>query len=127
MSVTVTGRPSDVSAVLDEKVEAPVGRIVPGVSEKKFAVTVPVTELVTTNGTDLGVWDGVSSDLLDQQDLVEVGEAIQKGSIAVVVIFENRWLLGLTDEWRREGARIVADGGLDAEAVLAALDATERP
>jgi len=96
-------------------------------NEDGLAVTVPVTELVTTNGTDLGVWDGVSSDLLDQQDLVEVGEAIQKGSIAVVVIFENRWLLGLTDEWRREGARIVADGGLDAEAVLAALDATERP
>lgn len=90
-----------------------------------LAVRVPVAGLSSTNGVDLGVWDGAESDILDSQDIAEIGEAIAPDSTALVVIFENRWLLGLADAWRRDGARLVADGGLDAESVLAALDATE--
>ena len=43
-----------------------------------------------------------------------------------MVVFENRWVLGLVDTWRREGARLIADGGLAADDVVAALDATEQ-
>jgi hypothetical protein len=40
-------------------------------------------------------------------------------------VFENRWVLGLVDAWRRDGARLIADGGLTADDVVAALDATD--
>jgi hypothetical protein len=50
---------------------------------------------------------------------------MQPGSVAVVVIYENRWVLGLVDAWRRDGARLIAEGGLAVDDIVAALDATE--
>jgi hypothetical protein len=50
---------------------------------------------------------------------------MQPGSVAVVVIYENRWVLGLADAWRRDGARMIASGGLSAADIVAALDAAE--
>jgi hypothetical protein len=41
-------------------------------------------------------------------------------------VYENRWILGLADAWRREGARLIADGGIPADELVSALDATER-
>jgi len=32
---------------------------------------------------------------------------------------------GLVDAWRGDGARLIADGGLSADDIVAALDATE--
>ena len=43
-----------------------------------------------------------------------------------VIVYENRWALGLADTWRREGARLIADGGISADDLVDALDATER-
>lgn len=42
-----------------------------------------------------------------------------------MVIYENRWVLGLVHAWRHAGARLIADGGISADDLLAALDATE--
>jgi len=77
------------------------------------------------DGNALSVWDGSSSGLLDQDDLAELGASLTSESIAVVVVFENLWILGLVDRWRHQGARLIADGGLSAADVVAALDATE--
>jgi len=43
---------------------------------------------------------------------------MQPGSVAVVVIYENRWVLGLVDSWRRDGARLIAEGGVSAADIL---------
>ena len=50
---------------------------------------------------------------------------MQPGSVAVVVIYENRWVLGLVDAWRRDGAQLIANGGISASDIVAGLDATE--
>jgi Family of unknown function (DUF6325) len=88
--------------------------------------TVPVRELPVSEEVDLAVWDGASSGLLDEGDVTEVASALQPGGVAVAVVFENRWVIGVIDAWRRDGARLIADGGLPVEDVVAALDATER-
>ena len=82
-------------------------------------------ELTNPGGTDLSAWAGASSGLLDESDVGEISAVMQPGSVAVVVIYENRWVLGLVDAWRRDGARLIADGGLSADDIVAALDATE--
>ncbi len=87
---------------------------------------IPVTELAVSGEVDLTGWDGASSGLLDDADIAEVGAALQPAGIAVAVVFENRWVLGLIDAWRRDGARLIAEGGLAAEDVVGALDATEH-
>ena len=38
---------------------------------------------------------------------------------------QNRWVLGIVDAWHRDGARLIAEGGLSAADIVAALDATE--
>ena len=86
---------------------------------------VDVWEFAVPAGVDLTAWAGASSGLLDDSDVAEISAAMQPGSVAVVVIYENRWVLGLVDAWRRDGARLIADGGLSADDIIAALDATE--
>ena len=88
---------------------------------------IDVWEFAVPEGVDLATWAGASSGLLDDSDVGEISAAMQPGSVAVVVIYENRWVLGLVDEWRRSGARLIADGGLSADDIVAALDATEPP
>jgi len=77
------------------------------------------------DAVDLSAWAGASSGLLDDSDVGEIADAIQPGSAAAVIIYENRWVHGLLDAWRRDGARLIADGGISASDVVAALDATE--
>ena len=86
---------------------------------------VGVEELSNPGGADLSAWTGASSGLLDDTDLQQIAAAIRPGSVAAIVVYENRWVLGVVDAWRREGARLIADGGLSAEDLVAALDATE--
>jgi hypothetical protein len=86
---------------------------------------VDVWEFAVPEGVDLSAWAGASSGLLDDADVAEISARMQPGSVAVVVIYENRWVLGLVDAWRREGARLIANGGLSAEELIAALDAAE--
>jgi len=86
---------------------------------------VDVWEFAVPDGVDLSAWAGASSGLLDDSDVGEISSAMQPGSVAVVVIYENRWALGLVDAWRRDGARMIASGGLSAADIVAALDAAE--
>jgi hypothetical protein len=89
------------------------------------ARTVDVRELPTANSVDLSAWAGASSGLLDDADRHEIAAAIQPGSVAAVVVYENRWVLPLLGAWEREGARLITDGGIAAQDLIAALDATE--
>jgi len=82
-------------------------------------------ELAVPDGVDLSAWAGASSGLLDDADVRLVSGAMQPGSVTVVVIYENRWVLGLADAWRQDGARLIADGGITVDELVAALDATE--
>ena len=89
------------------------------------AGTVDVGELANPDGVDLTAWQGSSSGLLDRTDVDEIATAIQPGSVAAVIVYENRWVLSLVNTWQRDGARFIADGGISASDIVAALDATE--
>lgn len=91
------------------------------------ARAVDVGVLADSTGIDLSAWAGASSSLLDASDLQEIAEAIQPGSAAAVIVYENRWVLRLVDAWRHEGAHLITDGGIAASDLVAALDATEPP
>jgi hypothetical protein len=89
------------------------------------ATRIPVTALPPTDGLDLSIWDGASSGLFDDDDIAEIGARVSPDSLAVVVVYENLWVLGLVGAWRRQGARLIADSGLGVDELIAALDATE--
>lgn len=87
------------------------------------AKVVAVSDLPTRPDLDLSAWRGSSSGLLDTDDIALVGEEIAEGSIAVVVVFENVWVLDLVANW--PGARVVLDGGVAVDDLIEALDSTE--
>jgi hypothetical protein len=89
-----------------------------------LAFTAP-DALPAAAGTDLSVWDGASSGLLDADDLADIGGEMTPGGLAAVIVFENRWVTALIDSWRAGGARLIAEGGIPAADLVAALDATD--
>lgn len=75
---------------------------------------------------DLMVFEGASSGLLDASDITDVGQAVNPGSSAAILLFENRWATTFTQALRRGGAELVAAGYVPLDAIAASLDATER-
>jgi hypothetical protein len=74
---------------------------------------------------DLAVFEGVSSGLLDDSDFADAAEAIEPGSSAAILIFENRWALDFVGALRRSGGELVAAGYIPQDAILESLEATE--
>jgi hypothetical protein len=74
---------------------------------------------------DFAVFEGASSGLIDDGEVVDAGSVIEPGSSAGVLIFENRWAASFTQALRRGGAELVAAGYIPLEALAASLDATE--
>jgi hypothetical protein len=68
---------------------------------------------------------GASSGLLGQDDLEEAAVALEPGSVAAVLVWENRWAAPLAVALRRSGGQLVASGRIPVQSILASLDATE--
>jgi hypothetical protein len=80
---------------------------------------------VVEAGPNLAVFEGATSGLLDDEDVVAAGEAIAPDSAAVLMVIENRWAAPFAMALRRGGAQLVASARLPVQAILAALDASE--
>jgi hypothetical protein len=68
---------------------------------------------------------GASSGLLGQDDLEEAASVLEPGTVAGVLVWENRWAAPVAVALRRSGGQLVASGRIPVQAVLASLDATE--
>jgi len=75
---------------------------------------------------ELKAFEGASSGLLSDDDLEEAGAALDPGSAAAVLVFENRWAAPFATAVRRSGGQLVANGRIPVQAILAALDAAEE-
>jgi hypothetical protein len=73
----------------------------------------------------LKVLAGASSGLLSGDDIAAAGEAMDAGSSAALLVYENRWAAPFASAVRRSGGQLVADGRIPVQAMLAALDAAE--
>jgi uncharacterized membrane protein len=74
---------------------------------------------------ELEVFEGASSGLLSDDDLTEAAAALEPGTSAALLVFENAWAAPFAAAVRRSGGQLVASGRIPVEAVLAALDAAE--
>ena len=83
-------------------------------------------ELENPDGVDVGVWSGAYSGVLDDSDMAEIGSSIESGSVAGIVIYENLWTLDLDAVLHSHGTRLIADGRIEPEELVAALEQTEQ-
>jgi hypothetical protein len=74
---------------------------------------------------DLAVFDGVSSGLIDDDDVNEAGSVLEPGSSAGILVYENTWAAPFAVALRRAGAQLVASGRIPVQAMLASLEAAE--
>lgn len=74
---------------------------------------------------ELSVFEGASSGLISDDDVSEAAGALEPGTSAALLVFENTWAAPFVAAVRRSGGELVASGRIPAEDVLAALEAAE--
>lgn len=74
---------------------------------------------------DLAVFEGVRSGLLDEDDVGEAAMAIEPGSSAGILLYENSWAGPFAAALRRGGGQLVASGRIPVQALLAAAEALD--
>ena len=74
---------------------------------------------------DLNVFEGASSGLLGDEDATKEAEAIEPGSAAVMIVYENRWAAPFAAAVRRNGGIPVAFERIPVQDLIDALDAAE--
>ena len=64
--------------------------------------------------------------LLSEEDVTSLGAAIEPGSSAAVLVWENTWAAPFASAVRRSGGQLVASGRIPIQALLAAVEADEQ-
>ena len=88
--------------------------------------TVSMIELNDIDGDgelDLTVFEGAFSGLLDESDQAEAASALEPGSSAAVLVYENRWAIPFVQGVRSSGGQVVAAGFIPHDDLVAAADA----
>jgi hypothetical protein len=63
--------------------------------------------------------------LLAAEDVESIGAALEPGSVAAVLVYENVWAAPFGAAVRRSGGELVASGRIPIQALAAALEADE--
>ncbi len=61
------------------------------------------------------------AELFAEEDVVNLAAAIEPGSVAGVLVYENLWAAPFASAARRAGGQLVADGRIPIQAIIAAV------
>src|SRR3954464_1657072 len=88
--------------------------------------TIAATELSCV--AELGELQKVETqlaELLAADDIVHLAAAMEPGTTAGVLIWENLWAAGFASAARRSGGQLIADGRIPIQAIIASVEADE--
>ena len=77
---------------------------------------------------DLGAFQRIEAELaemLAEEDVEHLAAAMDPGSTAGVLIWENLWAAPFASAARRAGGQLIANGRIPAQAIIAAVQADE--
>jgi hypothetical protein len=77
---------------------------------------------VTAAGDELAIFAGASSGLLDADDVMVVGELIEPGGFAGILVYENVWVAALAAHLPRDDARVISMGQIPVTELTGVLD-----
>ena len=75
---------------------------------------------------ELRTYEAELAMLLSEDDVTAVAEAIEPGSSAAVLVWENPWAAPFASAVRRSGGQLVASGRIPIQALLAAIEADDE-
>lgn len=88
--------------------------------------SVEASELRDADDSEVGQLRAAEADLavlLAESDIEEIGQVLEPGSSAAVLVWENTWAGPFGAAVRRSGGQLVASGRIPTQAILAAMDA----
>jgi Family of unknown function (DUF6325) len=65
------------------------------------------------------------AEMLAEEDVLHLAAAMEPGSTAGVLIWENLWAAPFASAARRSGGQLIANGRIPIQAILAAIEADE--
>jgi hypothetical protein len=74
---------------------------------------------------DFQYFAGASSGLLGNDDVREAAEAMDPGTVAALLVYENSWAVPFVAAARNSGGEVIAGGRIPADVVMEVLDALE--
>lgn len=89
------------------------------------AEVLDAADLPETLGVDIPAFEGASSGLLDDDDIVDLLAEIDVGSTIAVLLVEHTALLPTIRSFEANGSRLVVDGQIGLDDLEKALAATE--
>ena len=90
--------------------------------------TVEAAEL--SDVAELGEMEAIEAELaelLAAEDVDQLAAAMEPGSTAGVLIWENLWAAPFASAARRSGGQLIANGRIPIQAIIASIEADEAP
>ena len=88
--------------------------------------SVEARELTDVDDSEVGELRALERDLailLAEEDVAEIGESLEPGSAAVVLVWENTWAAPFGSAVRRSGGELLTSGRIPTQALIAAVEA----
>jgi len=67
------------------------------------------------------------AELLAEEDVENLAAAMDPGSVAGVLVYENLWAAPFASAARRAGGQLIANGRIPIQAIIASIEADETP
>jgi len=91
--------------------------------------SVEASELRDADDSEIGELRAVERDLailLAEEDIEEIGETLEPGSAAAVLVWENTWAAPFGSAARRSGGELLGNGRIPIQAMIAAVEADRQ-
>jgi hypothetical protein len=72
---------------------------------------------------ELRTAEGQIAELLAEEDVVHLAAAMEPGTVAGVLVWENRWAAPFASAVRRSGGQLIATGRIPIQAIAASIEA----
>ena len=117
---------AELTALVDRKLVRVLDLVI---MSKDLDGAVAFDEVHEVDASNLGQLRALEKDLalvLAEEDLEAMGKVLEPGNIAAVLVYENSWAAPFASAVRRSGGQLVADGRVNTQALLAAIEAEEE-
>jgi hypothetical protein len=79
----------------------------------------------TSAGGSFEYFAGAQTGLLGDDDVAEAAAAMEPGTVAALIVYENLWAAPFVQAVRNSGGELIASARIPADDVIAAIDALE--
>jgi hypothetical protein len=119
----------EIAPILDDLVERGLVRVLDLLLIRKDADgELEFFELSDLDESEIGTLRAYETELatlLSEDDVNAVAAAVEPGSTAALLVWENRWAAPFASAVRRAGGQLVASGRIPIQALLAAVEAED--